>query len=151
MTTELREGLAKALYEAFASRMGKPDQKWESATIQAREAFGADADTCLAYFHDVNEELKGRLDVAERALSHHGYRKSCDIPACNCGDRWNHGGHAAERLSEISSVTGDYYRNGESLATRIQRIVAIADGNAEFVGAVRDAATDERFTDAYSI
>jgi hypothetical protein len=126
MTTELRDGLAKALYEAFASRMGKPDQKWESATIQARDAFGADADTCLAYFHGVNAELKDRLDVAERALSHHGYRNSCGIPACNCGDQWNHGGHAVARLDEIASATQDHYRNGELLLTRVERIVAAA-------------------------
>ena len=32
-------------------------------------------------------------------LLRHGYRR-CDIPACNCGS-W-HGGHANQRLSEIS-------------------------------------------------
>jgi hypothetical protein len=48
-------------------------------------------------------DLRAQLETAEHALRSKGYRKSCDIPACNCGDQWTHGGHAAERLSELSS------------------------------------------------
>lgn len=69
-------------------------------------------------------DLRERLDIAERALLGHGYRKSCGIPACNCGDQWNHGGLARERLGEIDDATRAYYQNGETLLARIQRMVA---------------------------
>lgn len=69
-------------------------------------------------------ELRERLDIAERALLGHGYRKSCGIAACNCGDQWNHGGRARERLDEIDDATRDYYQNGETLLARVKRIVA---------------------------
>ena len=69
-------------------------------------------------------ELRERLDIAERALIGHGYRQSCGIAACNCGDQWNHGGLARERLGEIDDATRDYYQSGETLLARVQRIVA---------------------------
>lgn len=58
-------------------------------------------------------------DEAESALMRHGYRKSCDIPACNCGDRWNHGGHASERLKEISD---EVWQNG---VTTLNSVIAL--------------------------
>ena len=85
-------------------------------------------------------ELRERLDIAERALLGHGYRKSCGIPACNCGDQWNHGGLARERLGEIDAATRDYYQNGETLLTRVQRVVATSERHEAFVRAVREIA-----------
>ena len=42
-----------------------------------------------------------RRRVAEDALTRKGYRQSCDLPACNCGDQWTHGGRAREELAEL--------------------------------------------------
>lgn len=50
-----------------------------------------------------NKAIMKRAEKAEDALERKGYRKSCDIPACNCGDRWTHGGNASTRLEEISN------------------------------------------------
>jgi hypothetical protein len=52
-------------------------------------------------------ELREERDRAEDALRHHGYRKTCDIPACNCGDQWFHGGNASMRLMEIADELGE--------------------------------------------
>ena len=40
-------------------------------------------------------------DRLKDILQRKGYRESCDIPVCNCGDQWTHGGDAETRLSEI--------------------------------------------------
>lgn len=45
--------------------------------------------------------LTAELKAAEDAMHMKGYQKSCDIQACNCGDQWNHGGNADERLREL--------------------------------------------------
>lgn len=66
-------------------------------------------------------QCREELRVSERALHGKGYRKSCDIPACNCGDQWNHGGHADTRLMEISDALP--YVNGKTILTRVQDIV----------------------------
>lgn len=66
------------------------------------------------------ETLQSRLDAAESALRRKGYRRSCDIPACNCGDQWNHGGHASERLSELSDVIRE---NGVTLLDAAKNLV----------------------------
>jgi len=76
--------------------------------------------------------LKEERDVAEDALRHHGYRKSCDIPACNCGDQWYHGGHASERLRELSEIIRE---NGKTLKQAaegmVERIAALERENAD--------------------
>lgn len=66
-------------------------------------------------------QCREELCVAERALLSKGYRKSCDIPACNCGDQWNHGGDANTRLREIGDALP--YVNGKTILTRVQDIV----------------------------
>lgn len=48
--------------------------------------------------------LRKERDEAHEFLERHGYRR-CDIPACNC-PFW-HGGHAADRLREISDTLAD--------------------------------------------
>ncbi len=37
-----------------------------------------------------HRKLVEAIDAAEHRLRSLGYRKTCDIPACNCGDRWAH-------------------------------------------------------------
>ena len=74
----------------------------------------------------VDEGLRERLEVAERALLRHGYRSECDIPACNCGRQWSHGGNAATRLSEISHALGGR-QNGRTLLAAIEELVAKDD------------------------
>jgi hypothetical protein len=65
--------------------------------------------------------LLERMRAAESALRSHGYRKSCDIPACNCGDQWAHGGNASQRLQEISEVVE---HNGKTILEAVEEIVA---------------------------
>ena len=153
---ELREGLALAIQKSLGVQWDAkpvPGREWDPDSWTATGGIidlTVIADAALAYIrkHDSHADQKERLDTAEHALLAHGYRKSCGIPACNCGDQWNHGGHAMERLSGIEAATADYYRNGELLLTRAERIVAIADGHAEFVQAVRARAMQISFTDA---
>ena len=78
-------------------------------------------------------ETARRLEVAERALLHHGYRKSCDIPACNCGDQWLHGGNAAQRLSEIDGVLRDEgLTQGKTILNAVKELLATrAQGEKE--------------------
>lgn len=65
-------------------------------------------------------EMEWAKNNAESALYRHGYKQSCDIPACNCGDQWNHGGHAAERLREISDALP--FENGKTILQRVQQL-----------------------------
>ena len=71
----------------------------------------------LAHIADIERER----GAAVLALQRHGYRRSCDIPACNCGDQWNHGGHAAERLREIGE---EVYENGKTILQSVKNMVA---------------------------
>lgn len=77
----------------------------------------------LAMCEQVRQErdtLKDTLEIAERALRYQGYRKSCDIAACNCGDQWQHGGHANERLREISDALP--YADGMTVLQRVVKL-----------------------------
>lgn len=71
-------------------------------------------------------EVRAELRVAADALTDHGYRRSCDTPACNCGFRWAHGGHAATRLREIDDALGDH-RQGRTILGAVQIVVADRD------------------------
>ena len=73
---------------------------------------------------DLRDRLRQReeeLDLAERSLRNNGYRKTCDIAACNCGDQWHHGGHANERLREIDDALP--YMNGKTILQRVEGVV----------------------------
>ena len=70
---------------------------------------------------DKLREAETARDRAEQALRANGYRKDCDIPACNCGPQWNHGGHANQRLSELSDALP--YENGKTVLQRAQSLV----------------------------
>lgn len=76
-------------------------------------------DMVAAYENEIG--LIERLEKAEHGLISKGYRKSCEIPACNCGS------NADARLREIADATRDHWRDGELLLTRIERIVAAAE------------------------
>lgn len=79
-------------------------------------------------------------DAAILALERHGYRRSCDIPACNCGDTWAHGGNAATRLREISDALGAWTQ-GRTLLDAVRTLVDTADmwmDRAENRGAALD-------------
>lgn len=81
------------------------------------------------------------LDTAERALIRAGYRKSCDISVCNCGSQWGHGGHADQRLREISDALP--YENGKTILARINTLVALASEDA-LLQAYEKGVADER-------
>jgi hypothetical protein len=73
--------------------------------------------------------LHGELATAEYALRSKGYRKSCDIPACNCGDQWSHGGNADARLRELSSELhgSPVDMNGKTLLAGLSELVERAE------------------------
>jgi len=76
--------------------------------------------------------LHVELAAAEYALRSKGYRKSCEIPACNCGDQWSHGGNAEARLRELSSELhgSPVDMNGKTLLAGLSELVERAE-NAE--------------------
>ena len=78
--------------------------------------------------------IKQERDEAEYALQSKGYRKSCDIMACNCGDQWNHGGHAQERLRELRDALP--FVNGKTLLTIATDLVEERDGQAMQIDAL---------------
>ena len=70
------------------------------------------------------DALAAELGTAERALLNKGYRKSCDVPACNCGDQWTHGGHAAARLVEFRETLAEATEtNGVILLDALKQLV----------------------------
>ena len=93
-------------------------------------------------FHKDITALKTELAIAERSLISKGYRKECNISACNCGGQWTHGGKAEERLQEISDAVP--YANGVTILGRVEQLKAdlaqanqkCLDWQKEFKGAV---------------
>lgn len=81
--------------------------------------------------------LRVELEVAESALLRNGYRKTCDIAACNCGSQWNHGGNAEQRLSEIGEALRDAGFNGGTLLGNIETVCAERDALEAEVAALR--------------
>ena len=75
------------------------------------------------------DALREDLRVAEDALWRKGYRKTCDIPACNCGSQWSHGGNAAQRLSEIADALRGAGFNGGTLLSNIDELIAARTGS----------------------
>jgi hypothetical protein len=72
---------------------------------------------------EAQRDAAERLAAAEHRLTSAGYRRSCDIPACNCGDSWTHGGHANERLREISEALGERTQ-GRTILAAVQDLIA---------------------------
>lgn len=95
----------------------------EGDAIPAKEYMQGYALAAIAA-HD--SQAARERDIAEDALLRRGYRKSCDIPACNCGDQWTHGGHANARLYEVSEalMQADCRRNGETILADVVHVCA---------------------------
>jgi hypothetical protein len=77
-----------------------------------------DAAVALRELEAEGAELRG-------VLLRHGFTP-CDIPACNCGS-WHQTGGFKARFDEIADATDNDWRNGETLCSRVQRIVAERD------------------------
>lgn len=92
------------------------------ADINNLSAELADAIKAIDRLHDERRELMTERKELTDVLLRNGFRR-CDIPACNCGS-WHHVGGFAERFREIDEVTGAEYRNGETLLSRIKRLMA---------------------------
>ena len=101
------------------------DVEAQLATLQAQ---AKQLDRTLADVYQQRDGLQAQLrqgegerDRAEGALIRAGFRKDCDIAACNCGPQWGHGGHASQRLREIADALP--YQNGGVLLERIESLV----------------------------
>lgn len=105
---ELEERLRQVVAEGKAISRLNVEQAVEISNLKAK-------------LRQVEEER----DTAIRALHHHGYKKSCDIPACNCGDQWLHGGHAGERLRAIGEVLP--FTNGATILQRVKQVLEERD------------------------
>ena len=106
LTRVVPEDFARALERELTAALARAE-KAEACRDELRrvtEAIGETAVNNTVTLEDAVRDLKVKAAVAEDALLRHGYRKSCGIPACNCGDQWNHGGHAVDRLREISEA-----------------------------------------------
>lgn len=76
-------------------------------------------------------DLQAENDELLSVLERHGYRR-CDIAACNCNG-W-HGGHCAQRLTEIGDALVDagIETNGKTLLTCVRELVQqTRDGNVQ--------------------
>jgi hypothetical protein len=65
--------------------------------------------------------LRGEVGRLTDILRSNGFQP-CDISECNCGS-WHHVGGFAARFREIEEATDNEWRNGETLLSRIQRIM----------------------------
>lgn len=97
-------------------------------TAEQRERIGLSQERnlqlCITRLCSDFTDAERARDAAEDALRLHGYRNSCDIPACNCGDGWSHGGHAAERLREIGDLV---WENGVTPLNSVRRLFSERD------------------------
>ena len=78
-------------------------------------------------------EVKRLREALEDFLRREGYRR-CDIAACNCGS-W-HGGHAANRLRELSELIG---QNGKTLIDSAETLLRRAEAAEAEVKRLRKA------------
>ena len=87
------------------------------------------------------ERLRAALEAAEYALRSKGYRKSCEISACNCGDQWSHGGNAEARLRELSSELhgSPVDMNGKTLLAGLTELIERAEKAEAEVERLREA------------
>lgn len=114
-----------------------------AAIIEEREKL---RDTVLEFAcleQELNKEiarLRGRVERAEYRLEADGYRERCDIPACNCGDQWAHGGYAHQRLREISDAL-EGRDNGATILAAVEQLMrderALRDALADMLAQCR--------------
>lgn len=90
------------------------------ATLETERARSLRAEASL-------KQAESERENAVDALHRKGYRKTCDIPACNCGDQWSHGGHADQRLMEIRYLLESELEveewNGISIKDAIKNVI----------------------------
>jgi hypothetical protein len=103
----------------------------------------ASVDDVLSLLDRIAQAERER-DAAEDSLRRRGYRKSCEIPACNCGDQWNHGGYADQRLGEIRAALDDspIDLEGKTLLTGVKELSAMAGERDDAHTAQRAAETE---------
>lgn len=116
------EEIAREMCERADATFGAAhatDLRYLAARLRALPAAEADEDLADAALRRRLEAYNAKLrDV----LARKGYRESCDIPACNCGDEWAHGGYAETRLREIGDLLG-LRTQGVTLADAVKRLV----------------------------
>jgi hypothetical protein len=115
-------------------------RRWVQDELQTLKSdaptWQAALDDRIAYYKRCESQLAEAVQAREKAegfIADEGYRR-CDIPACNCGS-W-HGGHAADRLREISDTLADAGIPG---GTTIHGGVLILRERAEASEAAREA------------
>jgi hypothetical protein len=81
------------------------------------------------------DEARDHDRIACDALQRKGYREECDIPACNCGAQWNHGGHAPTRLAEIHDALG-MLTQGRTALDAVKLLVAEREAETELWGRI---------------
>lgn len=115
---------ALPLYTAHPDSYGHWDHAQISKLLNERDELMRQRDSAKTDLELACDER----DKAESALLRHGYRKTCDIPACNCGDQWTHGGHAAERLREfryeLDRDRPSYKNNGKTILQCFRECIA---------------------------
>ena len=108
----------------------RPPEACGRCGLAHEQDFYDGAERCVSALRARVAELEADRRTMRHALERHGYRESCDIPACNCGDQWHHGGHAADRLREVCEVLGFNRLNGRIVKEAVERLVA-RDESAE--------------------
>jgi hypothetical protein len=122
---------ANGLWEGCAPCAEKKAHTTEIAALRDKAlAYDLDQAGIERRTAEAVELVEARAEIArllaenERLTSilyHNGFR-SCDIAECNCGS-WHQIGGFAARFREIEDATADEWRNGETLLTRIERIM----------------------------
>lgn len=115
-------GCSSRYWDRFKDQ--SPDWRVGFASSLLDEAIrlvGKDLLNRLAESDELLRKATDRVEKAEAALERKGYRKSCDISACNCGDQWTHGGHAEQRLYELREAfeQAGIDLNGKTLLTAL--------------------------------
>ena len=129
------------LFEATKQRDVIPRADYIENEIDRLAGLYAALRALLPEQNDLLADEKERRDVAERALEQKGCWKTCMIPACNCGDQWAHGGHADERLSELSYMLEQNAPdpNGKTLREELASLITERDAACEELRALKRA------------
>jgi hypothetical protein len=75
------------------------DKEWE---IAMDKVIIEQQDERIAELYERLKASEVEVELLKDVLRIKGYRESCSIPGCNCGEHgWIHGGYADDRLREI--------------------------------------------------
>ena len=106
------------------------NRRFEGNRIASEEAnaeiaaLKAEVENMTLLLEEYKASEKQAVESRERLTSilyNNGFRV-CDIAECNCGS-WHQIGGFAARFREIEDASADEWRNGETLLTRIERIM----------------------------